>query len=156
MPEKEEEEDFKCGTCSLSVFKRRTTAKKELEKEKEEEIVEEWDEKQPDHIPRVDWREGNGVMGGWDCVVNGDCEHLKNGEERSWSVFAFSSSLALRVSTLFLFRRGLHGMAWRPRSHLSPVSSLYVTPVRAKPSDLRQVFRHDGLAVLRQEKPIPQ
>lgn len=81
MPEKEEEEDFKCGTCALSVFQRR----KVLDKE-EEEVLEEWDERQPDRIPRVGWREGKGVMGGWECVVNGDCSFLTNGEERSWLV----------------------------------------------------------------------
>jgi len=91
MPEKEEEEDFNCGTCSLSVFKRRKTPSRKGEadarkEQEEEEIVEEWDERQPDHIPRVAWRDGKGIMGGWECTVNGDCSHLTNGEERSWSV----------------------------------------------------------------------
>lgn len=95
MPEKEEEDDFKCGTCSLSVFQRRTKGSKdEARKEEEEEIVEEWDEKQPDHIPRVAWRDGKGVAGGWKCVVNGSCEHLRNGEERAWLVlFLFICSV---------------------------------------------------------------
>jgi len=90
MPEDETEEDFKCGTCSLSVFQRKKVLKKE-----EEEIVENWDEKQPDHIPRVDWRDGKGVMGGWECVVNGDCSFLDNGEERSWLVLFFVSFLVV-------------------------------------------------------------
>lgn len=90
MPEKEEEEDFKCGTCSLSVFQRRIKStnegqkQEEVEKEEEGEIVEDWDENQPDHIPRVAWRDGKGVAGGWECVLNGSCEHLRNGEERAW------------------------------------------------------------------------
>jgi len=99
MPENEQEEDFKCGTCSLSVFQRKKVLKKE-----EEEIVEDWDVKQPDHIPRVDWRNGKGVMGGWECVVNGDCSFLDNGEERSWFVLFVSffspSSIAIVVFRL--------------------------------------------------------
>lgn len=27
---------------------------------------------------------GEGVLGGWDCVVNGDCSFLSGGEERGW------------------------------------------------------------------------
>lgn len=113
MPEDETEEDFRCGTCSLSVFQREKVLKKE-----EEEIVEDWDEKQPDHIPRVDWRDGKGVMGGWECVVNGDCSFLDNGEERSWLVlffvfFSFPTSCRLSWVTLscwyaiLFFRPGL-------------------------------------------------
>ena len=41
-----------------------------------------------DEVPDVDWLDGrldrNGVMGGWDCVLNGDCRHLEGGEERGW------------------------------------------------------------------------
>jgi transcription factor C subunit 7 len=86
MPEKEEEEDFNCGTCSLSVFQRRVSGEAEVEREEEDEIVQQWDANQPDHIPRVAWRDGKGVAGGWECVVNGSCAHLKNGEERAWLV----------------------------------------------------------------------
>ena len=35
-------------------------------------------------VPKVDWRAGKGVAGGWDCVINGDCNHLEGGEERGW------------------------------------------------------------------------
>jgi len=95
MPENEEDADFNCGTCSLSVFRRRKTASGNGEacarkEQEEEEVVEEWDERQPDHIPRVAWRDGKGIMGGWQCEVNGDCSHLTNGEERSWSVQSLS------------------------------------------------------------------
>jgi len=103
MPENEEDADFNCGTCSLSVFKRRKTpsgtgeadARKEQE---EEEVVEEWDERQPDHIPRVAWRDGKGIMGGWECTVDGDCSHLTNGEERSWSVLSIPLLLCLSMT----------------------------------------------------------
>lgn len=31
-----------------------------------------------------DWKNGKGVGGGWDCVVNGDCRFLSAGAERGW------------------------------------------------------------------------
>ena len=34
-------------------------------------------------IPKTNWRE-NGVAGGWDCVMNSNCDHLEGGEERGW------------------------------------------------------------------------
>ena len=36
------------------------------------------------NVPKMDWRSGKGVAGGWDCVINGDCKHLEGGEERGW------------------------------------------------------------------------
>lgn len=35
-------------------------------------------------VPMADWRGGKGVAGGWDCVINGNCNHLDGGEERGW------------------------------------------------------------------------
>lgn len=35
-------------------------------------------------IPDTNWRDGNGVGGGWDILVNGDCSFLRDGEERNW------------------------------------------------------------------------
>lgn len=37
-----------------------------------------------DPIPNTNWR-GNGVVGGWDLIKNGDCSFLSGGEERHWS-----------------------------------------------------------------------
>lgn len=34
-------------------------------------------------VPKVEWRAG-GVAGGWDCVVNSNCDHLDGGQERGW------------------------------------------------------------------------
>ena len=34
-------------------------------------------------VPKTNWK-GNGVAGGWDCVVNSNCDHLEGGEERGW------------------------------------------------------------------------
>ncbi|KAF2143305.1 uncharacterized protein K452DRAFT_286135 [Aplosporella prunicola CBS 121167] len=80
MPPDEGEEDFKCFTCALSRFERRTGDRRTTEKVE----VEDWDYSKPHDIPRVDWRKGKGVGGGWDCTVNGNCNFLTNGEERGW------------------------------------------------------------------------
>lgn len=77
MPEDPNEEDFKCFTCSLSRFERKDKHTKASE-------VEFWNENAPDHIPDVGWGDGKGVVGGWDCVINGDCSFLSGGEERGW------------------------------------------------------------------------
>lgn len=77
MPEDPTDEDFKCATCALSRFDRRAGTGAVAP-------VKIWDEKQPDDIPDTDWRSGNGVQGGWECTVNGDCSFLKGGEERGW------------------------------------------------------------------------
>ncbi|GAB7349719.1 hypothetical protein MBLNU459_g0456t1 [Dothideomycetes sp. NU459] len=86
MPEDFGEEDFKCFTCSLSKFTRRKggdreTGVKGQEAEAEDKV---WDASAPETIPEVKWREGRGVRGGWDCIVNGDCSFLEKGEERGW------------------------------------------------------------------------
>ena len=62
MPDDPDEEDFKCFTCGISKYQRRT-----------KQTV--YDED--------DWR-GKGVAGGWDCILNSWCGHLSGGEERGW------------------------------------------------------------------------
>ncbi|KAK0618702.1 Transcription factor tau 55 kDa subunit [Lasiodiplodia hormozganensis] len=85
MPPDEGEEDFKCFTCALTRFDRRITKEEDGERvRKEEKEAGEWSAERPHDIPRVSWREGRGVAGGWDCVINGDCSFLTNGEERGW------------------------------------------------------------------------
>ncbi|KAF2461793.1 histidine phosphatase superfamily [Lineolata rhizophorae] len=71
-PERWDEEDFRVGTCALSVFKRRGGEREVGEEKGNSEKLEE-----------VGW-EGVGVGGGWDCVRNGDCGFLSGGEERTW------------------------------------------------------------------------
>ena len=66
MPDDPNEDDFRCGTCSISQYKRRTPLK----------LRNDW----------RGWQGGNGVGGGWVPALNGSCDHLTNGEERSWSV----------------------------------------------------------------------
>lgn len=83
MPEDPNEEDFRCGTCALSKFVRRSRGEASAELEGEVR-VDMWDKGAPEKIPKVQWRDGKGVMGGWDCVVNGDCSFLSGGEERTW------------------------------------------------------------------------
>lgn len=83
MPPDEGEEDFKCFTCALSRFDRKKGAEREALAAAEKEVGE-WSVERPDDIPRVSWREGRGVGGGWTCVLNGDCSFLSGGEERGW------------------------------------------------------------------------
>jgi len=76
MPEDIAEEDFRPFTCGLSTFVRRG-------KENMETAVKEWEGPETD-IPRVEWKDGKGVAGGWNITVSGDCTFLSGGEERGW------------------------------------------------------------------------
>lgn len=62
MPEDLDEEDFKCFTCGISQFQRRSV---------------------DNSVPQNDWK-GKGVAGGFDCIANSWCGHLSGGEERGW------------------------------------------------------------------------
>ena len=73
IPDDITEDDFKTFTCGISKFERRSL------KQPEDEAV-----GGGLGIPKVKWKNGRGVLGGWDCVVNGDCSHLEGGEERGW------------------------------------------------------------------------
>ncbi|KAI9705652.1 MAG: hypothetical protein M1820_005062 [Bogoriella megaspora] len=68
MPEDVNEEDFRCGTCALSKF---TRSRRDV---KLDPSGSEWQE----------WSNGDGIGGGWDVELNGDCSHLEGGEERTW------------------------------------------------------------------------
>jgi transcription factor C subunit 7 len=74
MPEKIEEEDFRPFTCGLTTFTRKSFTSED---------VQQWSGKQ-DEIPKVNWRSGTGVGGGWDLGLSGDCSFLSGGEERGW------------------------------------------------------------------------
>ena len=80
MPEHVDTSDFSCGTCALSIFKRRGSGSSSIDHQE----VKPWVAADPEDIPDVGWRDGKGILGGWDCLVNGDCSHLKGGEERTW------------------------------------------------------------------------
>ncbi len=77
MPEDVNKADFNCGTCALSTYDR-------LFKTIVTEKVEHWDPTKVGYVPRLRWRKAGGVMGAWNSIVNGDCSHLRNGEERPW------------------------------------------------------------------------
>ncbi|KZF24138.1 phosphoglycerate mutase-like protein [Xylona heveae TC161] len=79
MPEDISAQDFRPFTCSMSKFVRRRRPSQPLASP-----VARKTQIGDDGIPSVDWRGGKGVGGGWDCVVNGDCSFLENGEERGW------------------------------------------------------------------------
>jgi transcription factor C subunit 7 len=76
MPEDIAEEDFRPFTCGVSTFVRRKGSKAQKG-------VGEWEGPEKE-IPRVQWRGGRGVGGGWDLTVSGDCSFLSGGEERGW------------------------------------------------------------------------
>jgi transcription factor C subunit 7 len=75
MPESPFEDDFRCGTCSLSVFKRTGAPNTTLEEDSTVQTSKD--------LPALVWK-GVGVAGGWTCEVNGDCSFLAGGEERGW------------------------------------------------------------------------
>ena len=64
-------EDFKTYTAGISKFVRRHFVR---------------DEPEGEGVPRINWRAGKGVAGGWECAINSDCSHLSNGPERGWCV----------------------------------------------------------------------
>jgi transcription factor C subunit 7 len=75
MPEDIAEEDFRPFTCSVSTFVRKNN--------RIAVNVNNW-EGPGKEIPRIDWKNGNGVGGGWEMTVSGDCSFLTGGEERGW------------------------------------------------------------------------
>jgi transcription factor C subunit 7 len=77
MPKDVDVEDFHCYTASLSQYNRRSNGTGSSK------AVDMWDPEKESVIPDVNWR-GNGVHGGWDSILNGDCSFLKGGEERGW------------------------------------------------------------------------
>ena len=103
MPEDSSEEDFNVFTAGLSKFvRRRFSSSFSVEKNN-------------NHYPQLadgtqllrpggnvgstltvpDWKNGKGVGGGWDCVLNGDTHFLSSGAERGWLVLlAWSLAIA--------------------------------------------------------------
>lgn len=65
MPEDYDEEDFQCFTCGISKFRKGTSDPQSSASGHSEKQVQ-------------------GIVGGWDCVLNSWCGHLENGEERGW------------------------------------------------------------------------
>lgn len=72
------EDDFKTYTCGLSKFTRRElivpkTGSSDIPK---------WTPGMG--IPEVEWKNGVGIGGGWDCIANSNCDFLDDGAERTW------------------------------------------------------------------------
>lgn len=82
MPEDVGEEDFSCYTCGVTTFFRRSGS--EALSSKDLEKVGVWSSYEPNRIPDLQWKDGKGVAGGWECEKNSDCSFLENGEERGW------------------------------------------------------------------------
>jgi transcription factor C subunit 7 len=96
MPLSVEEEDFGAHTCGLSAYRRRRggveqTSSVRTHRDADEAISGTFVELDVDHpsgsgegFPKVPWRDGLGVRGGWTCEANSDCSFLKGGPERGW------------------------------------------------------------------------
>ncbi|KAL8738780.1 MAG: hypothetical protein Q9181_000458 [Wetmoreana brouardii] len=76
MPSDPNEDDFIAPTAGITKFVRRQASAPD--------ITNQPDGKVAAHIRPVDWKNGQGVAGGWTCVLNGNCDHLAGGAERSW------------------------------------------------------------------------
>jgi transcription factor C subunit 7 len=76
MPPDVSEEDFSCYTASLSTYRRKPVG--------ESTQVGQWNASEPGKVPTVEWREGQGVAGGWVCEKNSDASYLSGGAERGW------------------------------------------------------------------------
>ncbi|KAL5362893.1 histidine phosphatase superfamily [Aspergillus floccosus] len=83
MPEDSGEEDFNVFTAGLSTFVRRQPAQKQQETQSEGVLAPGTRIVRPE-VAKVPCWKGTGVAGGWDCVVNGDCNFLSGGAERGW------------------------------------------------------------------------
>ncbi|KAI4141498.1 MAG: hypothetical protein L6R39_005308 [Caloplaca ligustica] len=70
MPENVDEDDFLAPCAGLTKFVRRDPATRMHSN---------------GDMDRCNyWIDGRGVGGGWDCVTNGNCDHLAGGAERTW------------------------------------------------------------------------
>ena len=87
MPADAYDLDFKTFTCGISKFQRRkvTPAGDQKNAHREADVA----------VAQNEWRDGRGVAGGWNCVMNSDCTHLDGGEERGWLVPTISASLMI-------------------------------------------------------------
>ncbi|KAL8915246.1 MAG: hypothetical protein Q9171_000365 [Xanthocarpia ochracea] len=76
MPDDPNEDDFKAPTAGITKFVRR--------QDQEIDVSIRSGHNTAKSIGSVDWKDGKGVSGGWTCVLNGSCDHLAGGAERSW------------------------------------------------------------------------
>ncbi|KAL8759259.1 MAG: hypothetical protein Q9199_000872 [Rusavskia elegans] len=76
MPDDPNVDDFLAPTAGITKFVRKQNPKVDVSKPSGREMAK--------SIEPVDWRDGKGIAGGWTCVLNGNCDHLTGGAERSW------------------------------------------------------------------------
>ncbi|KAL9043234.1 MAG: hypothetical protein Q9180_000016 [Flavoplaca navasiana] len=76
MPDDPNVDDFTAPTAGITKFIRKQNPERDAVKPSSHEVAK--------GIGSVGWRNGKGVAGGWTCVLNGNCDHLKGGAERSW------------------------------------------------------------------------
>lgn len=106
MPEDFDDEDFRCYTCGISKFVKRT-----------------------EFGEGGQWDRSLGVAGGWECVENSVCAHLSEGEERGWhfhgdeSFDSYGAQGPIRTSTGVLGRMRWKG--WRTRMRRRRVRRSY-------------------------------
>lgn len=117
MPDDSSVEDFHVFTAGLSTFVRRKSSfssflsPSSLSNEKEDGLGTSLAQGTQLLRPGTDlgvlgvpnWKNGKGVGGGWDCVVNGDCRFLSTGAERGWLVFPYLLSLFFSFVVVALF-----------------------------------------------------
>jgi len=78
MPADFQEDDFMTFTAGITRFDRRDLVNVHRPHEVAHGLSD------GNEVPYIGWMNGKGVMGGWDCVLNSDCRHLKGGAERGW------------------------------------------------------------------------
>ncbi|KAL8878843.1 MAG: hypothetical protein Q9198_003425 [Flavoplaca austrocitrina] len=76
MPDDPNVDDFTAPTAGITKFVRKQNLERDADKPSSHEVAK--------GIGSAGWRNGKGVAGGWTCVLNGNCDHLKGGAERSW------------------------------------------------------------------------
>ncbi|KAI4097239.1 MAG: hypothetical protein LQ339_006804 [Xanthoria mediterranea] len=76
MPDDPNVDDFLAPTAGITKFLRKQDSKLDVSKPSGHGTAK--------SIGIVDWRNGQGVAAGWTCVLNGNCDHLTGGAERSW------------------------------------------------------------------------
>ncbi|KAL8995196.1 MAG: hypothetical protein Q9169_005029 [Polycauliona sp. 2 TL-2023] len=76
MPDDPNVDDFIAPTAGITKFNRK--------KGRTVDVGHPSGSKTADGMRSIDWRDGKGIAGGWTCVLNGNCDHLVGGAERSW------------------------------------------------------------------------
>lgn len=105
MPDDSSTEDFLVFTAGLSTFVRRTASNEgrgvNVLEQGDSSLLAEGTTILRGSTSVPEWKNGRGVGGGWECVVNGDCGFLSGGAERGWYVLSLSLSFSTIVIVSF-------------------------------------------------------